>query len=130
MNKLPARSLKMLTRSRRPSRRQGSFLHAATTGVIIGSGFERCHCRNKLRLKLGLRQAWLIKGIVYDSEIWQKLTEKDISDINKIYIILLRIIVEVHCKATIFRNKLSYSVTDTFFKKNDLSPNNSPKNRR
>ena len=37
---------------------------------------------------LELRQAWLINGILYNSEIWQKLTEKDIRDINKVDMIV------------------------------------------
>ena len=48
---------------------------------------------------LELRQAWLINGVLYNSEIWQKLTEKDIRDLNKIDTILLRTIVGAHAKA-------------------------------
>ena len=37
---------------------------------------------------LELRQAWLINRILYNTEIWQKLAEKGIKDINMINMIV------------------------------------------
>ena len=38
----------------------------------------------RVEIGLELRQAWLINGMLYNSEIWQQLTEKDKSDLNKL----------------------------------------------
>ena len=46
----------------------------------------------RVQIGLELRQAWLINGLLYNSEIWQQLIEKDKSDLNKIDYILLRLI--------------------------------------
>ena len=55
------------------------------------------------RIELGfeLRQAWLINGLLYNSEVWQNITEKDKTDLNKIDHILLRSIIGSHGKAPI-----------------------------
>ena len=37
----------------------------------------------RMETGLELRQAWLINGILYNCEIWQKLTEKDKMDLMK-----------------------------------------------
>ena len=48
-----------------------------------------------------VRQAWLINGLLCNSEIWQKLTEKDTKDLNKIDHIVLRSIIGAHSKIPI-----------------------------
>ena len=55
----------------------------------------------RVEIGLELRQAWLINGILYNSEVWQQLTESDKSNLNKIDHILLRSIVGAHSKAPI-----------------------------
>ena len=50
---------------------------------------------------LELTQSWFINGTLYNSEIWQKLTEKDKSDLNKKDHILLRSIVGAQAKVPI-----------------------------
>ena len=52
----------------------------------------------KIEIGLELRQAWLLNGILYDSEIWQNLTKKDKSDLMKIYEYLLKSITGAHSK--------------------------------
>ena len=52
----------------------------------------------KIETGLELRQAWLLNGILYNSEIWQKITEKDKSDLMKIDKYLLRSILGAHSK--------------------------------
>ena len=55
------------------------------------------------RIEIGLefRQAWLLNGILYNSEVWQKLTEKDKNDLNKMDHILLREILGAQAKVPI-----------------------------
>ena len=43
----------------------------------------------RVQIGLELRQAWLINRLLYNSEIWQQMTEKDKRDLNKIDHILL-----------------------------------------
>ena len=57
------------------------------------------HRRTELGLEL--RQAWLLNALLCNSEIWQKLTEKDTNDFNKIDHILLRSIVGSQSKAPV-----------------------------
>jgi hypothetical protein len=52
----------------------------------------------KIEIGLELRQAWLLNGILYNSEIWQKLTEKDKEDLMKIEKYLLKSIIAAHSK--------------------------------
>ena len=70
----------------------------------------------RVQIGLELRQAWLINGLLYNSEIWQQLIEKDKSDLNKIDHILLRLILGSHAKAPIeqlYLETASISLTDT-----------------
>ena len=57
-----------------------------------------CNCLNRVEIGLQLRQAWLINGLLCNSEIWQKLTEKDTKDLNKIDHIVLRSSIGAHSK--------------------------------
>ena len=69
----------------------------------------------RVEIGLELRQAWLINGMLYNSEIWQQLTEKDKMDLNKIYHILLRSILGSHSKAPVeqlYLETASLSFTD------------------
>ena len=60
-----------------------------------------CNCLNRVEISPQLRQAWLINGLLCNSEIWQKLTEKDTQDLNKIDHIVLRSIIGAHSKVPI-----------------------------
>ena len=55
----------------------------------------------RIEIGLELRQAWFINGTLYNSEIWQQLTQKDKSDINKVDHILLRSILGAQAKVPI-----------------------------
>ena len=69
----------------------------------------------RVQIGLELRQAWLINGVLYNSEIWQQLTEKDKLDLNKIDHILLRSILGSHAKAPVeqlYLETASLSFTD------------------
>ena len=55
----------------------------------------------RIDIGLKLRQAWLLNGILYNSEVWQKLTEKDKNDLNKMDHILLREILGAQAKVPI-----------------------------
>jgi hypothetical protein len=52
----------------------------------------------RVEIGLELRQAWLVNGILYNSEVWQQLTEDDQSNLNKMDHILLRSILGAHSK--------------------------------
>ena len=56
-----------------------------------------------LRVQIGLtlRHAWLINGLIYNSKIWQTITEKHKTDLNKIDHILLWSIIGSHSIAPI-----------------------------
>jgi hypothetical protein len=69
----------------------------------------------RVQIGLELRQAWLINGLLYNSEIWQQMTEKDKRDLNKIDHILLRKILGSHSKAPVeqlYLETASLSLTD------------------
>ena len=55
----------------------------------------------KVEIGLELRQAWLVNGILYNSEVWQQLTEGDKSNLNKMDHILLRSILGAHSKVPV-----------------------------
>ena len=55
----------------------------------------------KIETGLELRQAWLLNGILYNCEVWQKVTEKDKTHLMQIDKYLLREILEAHAKAPI-----------------------------
>ena len=70
----------------------------------------------RAEIGLELRQAWLINGLLFNSEVWQQLTEKDKRDLNKIDHSLLRTILGSHAKAPIeqlYLETSSLSLTDT-----------------
>ena len=52
----------------------------------------------RIEIGLELRQAWFLNGILYNSEIWQKLTEKDKTDLMKIDNYLLKSIIGAQSK--------------------------------
>ena len=55
----------------------------------------------RVEIGLQLRQEWLINGLLCNSKVWQKLTEKDKKDLDKIDHIVLRTIVGAQSKAPI-----------------------------
>ena len=55
----------------------------------------------RVEIGLDLRQAWFINGILFNSEVWQKLNQKDINDICKLDYHLLRSILGAHSKVPI-----------------------------
>ena len=72
------------------------------------------HRRFENWLELG--QAWVINGVLYTSEIWQKITEKGKKDLNKKDHILLRQIIGSHSKAPneqLYLETSTLSLTDT-----------------
>ena len=57
----------------------------------------------RVEIGLDLRQAWFVNGCLYNSEIWQQLTKRDISDLSKIDHYLLRSILGAHPKAPVIQ---------------------------
>ena len=52
----------------------------------------------RIEIGLELRQAWFLNGILYNSEIWPKLTEKNKIDLMKIDKYLLKSLLGAHSK--------------------------------
>ena len=53
----------------------------------------------KVQIGLELRKAWLINGILYNSEVWHNITESDIAQFVKIDKYLLRGLLSAHAKS-------------------------------
>ena len=52
----------------------------------------------RIEIGLELRQPWFLNGILYNSEIWPKLTEKNKMDLMKIEKYLLKSLLGAHSK--------------------------------
>ena len=54
--------------------------------------------KRRIEIGLELRQTWLINACLFNSEVWQKLTKKEMTDLSKIDHFLLRSILGAHPK--------------------------------
>ena len=70
----------------------------------------------RVEIGLELRQAWLVNGILYNSEVWQEITESDKFNLNKMDHILLRSIIGAHSKVPVeqlYLETASLNITQT-----------------
>ena len=64
----------------------------------------------RIEIGLLLRQAWLVNGCLYNSEVWHSLTKKDIYELEKVDQCLLRSLVNAHAKTPLEHLYLEMSV--------------------